>query len=138
MAKFIFLTVLSVSLALPAVSSASQPRTVGDDRVVEAVVDQMSAKFWRGFVNVVTGIGEIPRQVGLACADRGVGVGVPVGLLTGALMAPVRIGVGAFEMITFIVPTTSQSRAAGKMTYAPTMLPVFVWQNPSDEAGDGR
>ncbi len=135
MAKFMFLTAMLVASSLPVVVQAGQARGGGDERVVETVVDKMSAKFWRGLVNVVTGVGELPRQVSLACTDRGTGVGLPVGLLTGVLMTPVRIGVGAFEMITFIVPTTPQERSAGRMTYAPTMLPVFVWQDPADDAG---
>jgi putative exosortase-associated protein (TIGR04073 family) len=96
---------------------------------VEEAVDQMSRKFWRGVVNVVTGVGELPRQLILSCRENGPVVGVPVGFLNGVLLAPVRIGVGAFEAGTFVVPLMPDNHTPSRMTYAPLMTPVFVWQS---------
>lgn len=96
---------------------------------VEKAVDEMSRKFWRGVVNMATGVGEIPRQLVLSCRENGAGVGIPVGFLNGVLMAPVRVGVGAFETVTFIVPTMPDNHTPCRMSYAPLLTPVFVWQS---------
>lgn len=95
---------------------------------VEEAVDEMSHKFWRGFVNVLTGLGEFPRQMSIACNKAGAG-GIPVGFLNGVLMTVVRTGVGAFEVGTFPVPIVPDDHNPSGATYAPIMQPAFVWQS---------
>jgi len=96
---------------------------------VEKVVNRMSRKFWRGIVNVTTGVGEIPRQMSLACDESGAGIGIPVGFLNGVLMTGVRVGVGAFETVTFVAPTTPDDNTPAELTYDPVLKPVFVWES---------
>lgn len=95
---------------------------------VEEEVDKMSRKFWRGIVNIVTGIGELPRQLVRSCHDSGPVAGVAVGLLNGVVMTPVRIGVGAVEVATFPIPMMPDGSTPVNATYGPMLKPAFVWQ----------
>jgi putative exosortase-associated protein (TIGR04073 family) len=96
---------------------------------VERRVDTMSDKFWRGVINLATGVGEIPRQISDSCRRQGAAAGIPTGLVKGLVMAPVRMGVGAFEAATWFMPVMPNGRTPPEPTYEPVMLPEFVWQD---------
>jgi putative exosortase-associated protein (TIGR04073 family) len=86
----------------------------------EGLVQAMSSKLNRGVVNILTGWGEIPRQMIISGRDKGGWAVLPVGLPAGALMTVVRTGVGVFETGLFFVPIND--------SYGPILIPGFVWQ----------
>ena len=112
---FILLVVFCAAGALRAETVAGQ-----DLSHTEGVVQDMSAKLSRGVFNVLTGWGEIPRQMIVSGQDRGWWAVLPVGISSGAIMTVVRAGVGVFEVGTFFVPIDD--------SYGPIIDPAFVWQ----------
>lgn len=127
----LLVAVLLVLAVIPQPASAKQraPNSIGKLSHAEKTVDHMSKKFWRGMVNVVTGVGEIPRQIGRSCRKDGVGLGLPAGIVNGIIMAPARVGVGAFEVVTFPIPMMPGEADTLAPTYAPILTPTFVWQS---------
>jgi putative exosortase-associated protein (TIGR04073 family) len=86
----------------------------------EVIVQDMSAKLCRGAANVLTGWGEIPRQMIVAGRERGAWAVLPVGIPAGLIMTVARTGVGAVETVLFFVPYNN--------SYGPMLHPAFVWQ----------
>lgn len=86
----------------------------------EGIVQDMSLKLNRGVFNVLTGWGEIPRQMIISGRDRGWWAVLPVGIPSGALMTVVRTATGVFETGTFFIPIND--------SYCPILDPAFVWQ----------
>ncbi len=86
----------------------------------EDVVQDMSSKLNRGIINILTGWGEIPRQMIVSGQDKGWWAVLPIGIPAGALMTVVRTGVGIFETGLFFVPIDD--------SYGPIIDPAFVWQ----------
>ena len=111
----ILLMVLSFGTALHAEEVAGQ-----DLSHAELVVQDMSAKLNRGVVNILTGWGEIPRQMVVSKRDRGWWAVLPVGIPAGAIMTLGRTGTGVFETALFFVPINN--------SYGPILKPAFVWQ----------
>ncbi len=87
--------------------------------VAEETVAPMTMKLGRGLVNVLTGWGELPRQLVIAVREDGVVPGIFTGLCNGVLMTVVRTGTGAVEAVFFM------SSAPGD--YDPLINPRFVW-----------
>lgn len=90
----------------------------------EDLVQGMSTKLNRGFWNVLTGWGEIPRQMIKSGKDKGWWAVVPVGVPAGAMMTVVRTGVGVFEGGLFFVPIDD--------SFGPIIDPAFVWQKKAE------
>ncbi|QHI70263.1 exosortase system-associated protein, TIGR04073 family [Tichowtungia aerotolerans] len=90
----------------------------------EEIVQDMSSKLNRGVVNILTGWGEIPRQMIKSGKNQGWWAALPVGLPSGAIMTVVRTGTGVFETVTFMVPIND--------SYGPLIDPGFVWQKVSE------
>jgi len=111
-----FLTILLFVLFV----TAGVVRAENDPSYAEDVVQDMSSKLNRGVWNVLTGWGEIPRQMIKSGHDKGWWAVVPVGVPAGAIMTVARTGVGAFETVFFFVPIHE--------SYDPVMDPAFVWQ----------
>lgn len=86
----------------------------------EGIVQDMSIKLNRGIFNVLTGWGEIPRQMIISGKDRGGWAVLPVGIPAGALMTVIRTATGVFETGTFFIPIND--------SYGPLLDPAFVWQ----------
>ena len=86
----------------------------------ECIMQDMSLKLNRGVVNILTGWGEVPRQMTLAGCDHGAWAVLPVGIPAGVFMTIARTATGGFETVTFFVPM--------KDSYGPIMNPAFVWQ----------
>lgn len=97
------------------------PPPAYDGAPVEGFVDLMARKFARGVMNVLTGVGEIPRQIGITSHEDGVMTGLTVGTLKGLFMGIVRTGAGGIEALTFFVPAPG--------FYDPILDPEFVWQS---------
>lgn len=86
----------------------------------EDLVQDMSSKLDRGVVNILTGWGEIPRQMIISGRDKGWWAVLPVGIPAGAIMTVVRTGTGVFETALFFIPIND--------SYGPLIDPAFVWQ----------
>ncbi len=119
-----FLTVLIVVLFL--FSGALHAETVAGHRLAESeeIVQDMSSKLCRGVFNILTGWGEVPRQMIKSGKDKGWWAVLPIGIPAGLIMTVVRAGTGAFETVTFIVPIDD--------SYGPIIDPAFVWQKASE------
>lgn len=113
-----FLIILLVMLT----SSTLRAETVAghDLSDAEGLVQDMSSKLNRGVFNILTGWGEIPRQMIISGQDKGWWAPIPVGIPAGAIMTVVRTATGAFETVTFFAPIND--------TYGPLIDPAFVWQ----------
>lgn len=114
-----FLSILLVVSVL-AVSAGAETVAGNDLTQAENVVQDMSSKLNRGVWNVLTGWGEIPRQMVKSGKDRGWWAVLPIGIPSGVLMTVVRTGTGVFEVGTFMAPIDD--------SYGPILEPGFVWQ----------
>lgn len=85
----------------------------------ESIASHAGRKFIRGVTNVLTGAGEIPRQMIISYRDDGPWAFVPVGFFTGIFMTVVRTAYGAFEVATFIAPIEG--------SYGSLLEPAYVW-----------
>lgn len=121
---FILLVVCCAAGALRAETVAGH-----DLSDAEILVQDMSAKLSRGVFNVLTGCGEIPRQMIVSGQERGWWAVLPVGIPAGAIMTVVRTGVGAFEIGTFFIPIND--------SYGPIIDPAFVWQHAKGAKNKG-
>jgi len=85
----------------------------------ESVMAKCGRKFVRGLTNVVTGSGEIPRQIIIACREDDTFMAAPVGFFSGVFMTVARTAYGAVEAGTFIAPLEG--------TYDSLLKPSYVW-----------
>jgi len=119
--SFIVLSLVLMSLSLVnSNASASGYQTV-ENSSPQDVVDHMAAKGVRGAANLVTGWGELPKQIYLTGVRDGWLRGTVIGPLKGIGMTVVRTVSGAGELLTFFVPFPG--------FYDPWFEPRFVWQN---------
>lgn len=132
-AALLFLPCLLVGAEAPPSQSPSQaqsqPQTVRNfeaqvdctQRPVEgeALVGMMGFKFVRGLTNIITGVGEIPRQIIISSRYDDSALSVPTGFFTGIFMTVARITYGGVEVITFLFPLEG--------TYDSLLAPQFVW-----------
>jgi len=61
-------------------------------------------KAGRGLVNVLTGWIELPKQLHLGGQEENPMAGIAGGLLKGAGLGLLRVGVGLYEIVTFPIP----------------------------------
>jgi len=87
----------------------------------------MATKFARGVTNVATGWMELPRSVYVSGRDKGALQGMTIGLLQGVGMTVVRTVAGAFEVISFLVPSPG--------FYDPLLERPLVWSEPNQPEG---
>lgn len=113
--SFILLLVLLTSAGVVQGAATANELTHAED-----VVQDMSSKLNRGVVNILTGWGEIPRQMIISGQDKGWWAVLPVGIPAGAIMTVVRTGVGVFETGLFFIPIND--------SYGSIIEPAFVWQ----------
>jgi putative exosortase-associated protein (TIGR04073 family) len=73
----------------------------------EGYVSDVSAKFTRGFANLFTGIGEVPKNIVYVSDKTNPIAGGPGGLVLGTLHTLGRTATGIFDVITSPVPTDS-------------------------------
>ena len=100
------LFVISVMfLAIPGLVLADQY----PDKVVE--------KLGNGLANAVTGVAEIPKTITIIGNRDGVIHGMTVGFITGIAYAVGRSLSGAFDIATFLIPTT------------PFVKPSYIWDD---------
>jgi putative exosortase-associated protein (TIGR04073 family) len=94
---------IGLALAVMAATGTAQTiETVNDEpphigpSETENVVGNMTGKLARGFVNVLTCIGEIPNQMVKVGHEKGFWAAITLGLLKGLGMFVVRFAAGAF------------------------------------------
>lgn len=123
MRAFLFGLVLAV-MATPAMAQGidplnDEPPHIGPSET-ENVVGHMTSKLARGFVNILTCIGEIPNQMVKVGHEKGFWAGISLGFLKGLGMMVVRFGAGAFDMAFFLSPWPDD--------YKPVLEPEYVWE----------
>ena len=79
--------------------------------------DKVVEKLGNGLANAVTGVVEIPKTITIVGNRDGVIHGMTVGFLTGIANAVGRSLSGAFDIATFLVPTT------------PFVKPAYIWDD---------
>ena len=88
-------------------------------------------KLVRGSVNVTTGWVEAPAQVLWTTEVDGSIAGVSVGAVRGLARGVRRTLVGAYEIITFLLP--NYPTGGGGDPYRPIIEPTFVVLRPADK-----
>jgi putative exosortase-associated protein (TIGR04073 family) len=91
----------------------------------QEIVDGMATKGVRGAVNILTGWGEIPKQIYVTSVESGWLRGTIIGPLKGLGMTVVRTVSGAGELLTFFI--------AYPGFYDPWIEPRFVWMKESSD-----
>ena len=81
-------------------------------------------KMGRGVVNVLTSWIELPKQMHLGSQEDNPVVGVGMGLAKGVSLTVLRIGVGAYEAVTFPIPYPRQFASP----YEQMELPDYPWE----------
>jgi len=89
------------------------PQWVFADQYPDKVVEKLG----NGIANAVTGVVEIPKTITIVGSRDGVVHGMTVGFLTGIANAVGRSLSGAFDIATFLVPTT------------PFVKPATIWDD---------
>ncbi|MDP1557998.1 MAG: exosortase system-associated protein, TIGR04073 family [Nitrosomonas sp.] len=79
-----------------------------------------------GIANMVTGFIELPKNIILDSEKEGIPYGLTVGVISGVMHTVGRTVVGAFDVITFMIPT------------GPSVYPHYVWENFSRETTYGN
>ncbi len=74
----------------------------------EASADWPGDKAGRGVVNIFLSPAEIPVSIIKWTREKGPGTGLSIGLIAGIVNGVERMGAGAFELITFVVPPYDQ------------------------------
>ena len=80
-------------------------------------VDNVSHKFYRGFGNLFTGIGEVPKNIVNATNKTNPVIGFTGGLVMGTVDTLARTATGIFDIVTSPIPTKS------------LVQPEYVWSN---------
>lgn len=96
-----------------------EPPHIGPSET-ESVVGKMTGKLARGFVNVVTCIGEVPNQIVKTGHQDGFWAAITLGVLKGFGMMIVRLGAGAFDMALFLSPWPDD--------WKPILEPEYIWE----------
>jgi putative exosortase-associated protein (TIGR04073 family) len=118
--SFIVLSIVLLALSPGLGNASSMSYQNVETSSPQDVVDNMAAKGVRGAANLVTGWGELPKQIYLTGEKDGWLRGAVIGPLKGIGMTLVRTVSGAGELLTFFVPYPG--------FYDPWFEPRFVWQ----------
>jgi putative exosortase-associated protein (TIGR04073 family) len=117
-------SVLLVFVCLIVALSAGQTFAQSPAVPAEDTVQDMSSKLSRGVFNILTGWGELPRQMVISGKEKGWWAPVVIGIPAGAIMTVVRTGTGVFETACFYIPIND--------SYGPMLDPAFVWQKAAE------
>lgn len=83
--------------------------------------DKVMDKLGNGLANAATGVAEIPKTITIVGNRDGVIHGMTVGFLTGIANAVGRSLSGAFDIATFLIPTS------------PFVKPNYIWDDYNRE-----
>ncbi|MCF7987150.1 MAG: exosortase system-associated protein, TIGR04073 family [Methylovulum sp.] len=78
---------------------------------------RLGAKLGNGIANAATGIVEIPKTIMVANREHGPAYAATAGFVTGLVHMTGRTLSGAYDLVTFIVPTK------------PIVTPDYVWED---------
>lgn len=78
---------------------------------------KIGEKLGTGIANVVTGVVEVPKTMMVTGRQKGATYGMTAGFFTGLVHMVGRLGTGALDIATFLVPTT------------PIPQPAHIWDN---------
>lgn len=95
--------------------------TTSNSAFADQYPDKVVDKLGTGLANAVTGVVEIPKTITIVGNRDGVVHGMTVGFITGIAYAVGRSLCGAFDIATFLIPTT------------PIVKPAFIWDDFSRE-----
>lgn len=101
------------ALLVIAIMSLAAPTVVFADQYPDKVVEKLG----NGLANAVTGVVEIPKTITIIGNRDGVIHGMTVGFLTGIANTVGRTLSGAFDIATFLIPTT------------PFVKPSYIWDD---------
>jgi putative exosortase-associated protein (TIGR04073 family) len=111
-------------LGTPAWAQSTQPLDDEPPHVgpteTESIVGKMATKFGRGFVNCLTFLGELPKQMVLDGRENGFWSAITLGFLKGLGMMVARFGAGLWEMAFFLSPWPDD--------YEAILDPEYVWE----------
>jgi len=110
-------TILVLGMAVLCLSLAGAAVVQAEEQSVPA---RIGTKLVRGLANLVTGLGEFPKQIYLVGTKEGWVQGAFRGPLEGLGMFIARTAAGAYEVVTFPIPVPPG--------YQPMLLPEYVWQ----------
>ncbi len=82
---------------------------------------KLGIKLGNGVVNMVTGLGEIPKNIMIGNKSDGPAYAATAGVMTGFLHTLGRTFCGATDLVTFMIPTK------------PIVRPNFIWQDFNKE-----
>ncbi|MBI2923045.1 MAG: exosortase system-associated protein, TIGR04073 family [Planctomycetes bacterium] len=125
MRAFLFGAIFCLA-AVPCMAQTSTTTTVDDEpphlgpTETESVLTKMMTKLGRGIVNIITFIGELPKQMVLTGRDKGFTAAITLGFLKGLGMSVVRFGAGIWEVALFLSPWPDD--------YKPVLEPEYVWE----------
>ena len=111
MAWFVVLALMTGVMVRPAWALGNEIDTLGG----------LGNKLFRGIVNLVTGWGEIPKQISLTWQESGPGPAWSWGLAKGVGFAVGRTAAGAYEIVTFPAPIPDG--------YRPIFQPEYVFSD---------
>jgi putative exosortase-associated protein (TIGR04073 family) len=95
--KVVLLWILISGLMLPSVKA-------------ESLLEQSGKKLLRGVVNVITGWVELPKNIYDTSIETNNPIkGITYGSLKGLGMTIVRTGVGAYDVVTFMIPVPKET-----------------------------
>lgn len=101
---FLLPTILSLFLSFNVHAADSYPEKAGE-------------KLATGVANIVTGIGEIPKNMMITSQKKGTIYGVTAGFFVGIVQTVGRTVSGALDVATFVIPTTSLAQ------------PTYIWDD---------
>ena len=94
---------------------------VSFDAAASSYPARIGAKLGSGIANVATGIVEIPKTIRVANREQGVAYAATAGLITGIFHTVGRTLSGAYDLVTFMIPTK------------PIVMPDYVWEDFNKE-----
>jgi putative exosortase-associated protein (TIGR04073 family) len=100
--------------------SAGPLSAQAEEQSPQTVPARIGTKLVRGLANLVTGLGEFPKQIYLIGKNEGWVQGTFRGPFEGLGMFIARTAAGAYEVVTFPLPVPPG--------YQPMLLPEYVWQ----------
>ncbi|MEO8991682.1 MAG: exosortase system-associated protein, TIGR04073 family [Nitrosospira sp.] len=85
--------------------------------IASSYVEGVGNKLAHGMANLVTGIGEVPKNMVMTTNEKGIGYGLTTGLMSGIVNGIGRSLTGIVDLVTFYVPTK------------PLITPGYIWQD---------
>jgi putative exosortase-associated protein (TIGR04073 family) len=85
--------------------------------MAESYPAKIVSKLNNGFANVITGVGEIPKNMIITTHKKGLLLGLTSGFATGVAHTVCRTVLGGAEIATFMIPTRTPVK------------PAYIWKD---------